>query len=274
LKSDYSAMYSAVSEVVTTGSDLSVFWQELIDAYRDVMVVKTASDAKNYLDLTDAEYERLSSVASSVTLSRLLYHTSVLESTLADLQRARESKRSIAEIALAKMCDAKLDGGTEALLLRIEELEKAVSRLKFGAIAADEAKPAEKGADIKRAAEPKAEGEKRTAANPINESKPLPQATVYTNWSRVVSGIEGAKASIYSPLSKAVALRQGEFDFTIKIDGFFVKIISDSRENMAIIKGLIAECEGIPAERINVNVVQKQREERATLADEIENAFK
>ena len=125
LDKNYSAVYSAIADVVTVGSDLTVFWQELLDAYRDIMVVKNTSGSKAYLDLTDIEYERLTKLASAFTMSKLLYHTSVLEQSLADLLRAKESKRSVAEIALTRMCDAKLSSGAEALLERIEELERA-----------------------------------------------------------------------------------------------------------------------------------------------------
>ena len=57
--------------------------------------------------------------------------------------------------------------------------------------------------------------------------------------------------------------------FLIKIDRFFVKIIGESRENMAIIKGLISECENKPADQIIVNVAAKDAGETETLADEI-----
>ena len=49
------------------------------------------------------------------------------------MQRAQNSKRSIAEIALTRMCDAKASSSPEALALRIEELERELSKLKFGA---------------------------------------------------------------------------------------------------------------------------------------------
>ena len=274
IDADYSAVYKVIANVVMIGSDLSVFWQELLDAYRDIMVVKSTQDAKNYLDLTDAEYEQLTALSSKAGMSKLLYHTSVLEETLGDLQRARESKRSVAEIALTKMCDAKLGKGTEALLERIEELEKTVSRLKFGASVKEDATStlsASSPAPVNQPSE-------KSAAKPT-----MPKASVssfdkepkpYSKWGRVVSGVETAKPSICSPLSKAVALVMPDGSFLIKVDAFFVKIIGENRENVAIIKGLIAECENIEPESVILNIAPKQAGEISTLADEIENALK
>ena len=268
INSDYSAVYRAVANTVMIGSDLTVFWQELLDAYRDLMVVKSTHDAKNYLDLTDFEYSQLSSLAEKATMAKLIYHSSVLEATLADLQRARESKRSVAEIALTRMCDSRLGAGPEAMLERIEELEKTVSKLKFGAVSA--------------VSEPVAEV-KPEQAKP--EEKPAPKQSVpapaefgaetkhYSKWSRVVSGVEAIKPSIASPLSKAAALVNSDGSILLKVDAFFVRIIGENRENMSIIKGIIAECEGKTADAINISVVPKTSSDTVTLADEIERAL-
>ena len=266
VNADYSGVYRAVANTVMIGTDLTVFWQELLDAYRDLMVVKSTQDAKNYLDLTDVEYAQLSSLAAKATMSKLIYHSSVLESTLADLQRARESKRSVAEIALTRMCDSRLGAGTEAMLQRIEELEQTVSRLKFGVVM-QEAPKKETPQEQKSCEMPKTFPETKAEAKPIGEPKH------YGKWAKVVSGIEGVKPSICSPLSKAVALVNPDGSFNIKIDAFFVKIIGDSRENMAIIKNLIAECEEKNADEIIVTVAPKASTDVATLADEIEQAL-
>ncbi len=265
---NYSAVYSGIAKVVMLGADITVFWQELLDAYRDIMIIKSSSDAKNYLDLTDAEYQKLTILASSFTMTRLLYHTSVLEKTLSDLQIARESKRSVAEIALIKMCDPKLEGGSEALLLRIEELESAVSKLKFGVALSIGDAPEKK---VKSTIEKAPVQEKKKPEELIEKNT---EAKSYSNWRKVVSLIEPVKRSILSPLQKAVATVMPDGSFLIKVDSFFVKVIGESRENMAIIKGFIAECENKPPEDIVINIAAKSAGEVSTLADEIENALK
>ena len=270
LSSDLTAVYAALSEVIAKGSDISVFWSELIDAYRDLLVVKTSKSAKTYLDLTDTEYERLSSLAESFSMPKLLYHTSVLEDTVSDLQRAREAKRSIAEIALAKMCSPKLECSKEALLLRIEELERSVSRLKLGVGASEptsEPKPEIK-TEAKSAVPPAAVTEIKPA-NTVSAAKDEP----YRSWGRVVAGVEGLKPSIYTPLSKAAVTKGADGVINIKIDAFFVGIVGDDKENIAILKGLIAECEGVSKDEVKIKILPKAKGESATLADELFGAI-
>jgi len=269
LRSDYSAVYKAVGNVVMLGSDVTVFWQELLDAYRDIMVVKNTSDSKTYLDLTDAEYDKLTELASSFTMAKLLYHTSVLESTLGDLQRARESKRSVAEIALTRMCDPRLGKGEESLLLRLEELERTVSRLKLsGGISA----PTSVSAPEPVKTEAKEQPSSTSSAQATFMSGDAPKQ--YSKWGRVVAAVEVAKAAIYSPLAKAVALLMPDGSYQIKVDQFFVSIIGGNPENVAIVKGAIAECEGKSVAEIAINIVPKEAGEVSTLADELEKALK
>ena len=269
LHSDYSAVYKAIGSVVMLGSDISIFWQELLDAYRDIMVVKNTSDSKSYLDLTDAEHEKLTELASEFTMAKLLYHTTVLESTLGDLQRARESKRSVAEIALTRMCDPRLGKGEESLLLRLEELERTVSRLKLsGSVSASVAPTPSNDHSTKNEVEEKPAP--TVDISSVSEKTSIP----YSKWGRAVAAIESAKAAIYSPLAKAVALVMPDGSYLIKLDKFFVSIIGGNPENMAILKGAIAECEAKNPADISVAVVPKEVGEVSTLADELENALK
>lgn len=278
-KSDYSSVYSSIANVVMLGNDLSVFWQELLDAYRDIMILKSASDPKNYLDLTDAEYTQLESLAGNLTMAKLLYHTSVLESTLADLQRARESKRSVAEIALTRMCDSRLGSGDEALLLRVEELEKAVSRLKFAGPVKSEPQKNEL---------PKAQVQKETAKEATSEAKTEEKSTSisaqavnlpaepkpYTKWGRIAAELVASKSSMSFPLTRAAAFVMPDGSFLLKVDKFFLKLILENQETMAMIRGLIAEYENKSPELVTVKVVEKDSGDTGTAADEIENALK
>ena len=269
LSSDLTSVYSSLSEVIAKGSDISVFWGELIDAYRDLLVVKTSKSAKTYLDLTDTEYDQLQKLAESFTMPKLLYHTSVLEDTVSDLQRAREAKRSIAEIALAKMCSPKLECSKEALLLRIEELERSVSKIKLGVVTAepkDEPKAAPKE-PISAPTPKQASDDAPSAPQPTEQSGP------YRAWGRVVAGVESIKPSIYTPLSKAAVLKCADGTVEIKIEPFFVNIIGDDKENVTILKGLIAECENISKDEVKIRILPKAKGETATLADELFGAI-
>lgn len=259
---DYDTVYGIVHDISMTGSDLSVFWQELIDAYRDVMLVRSMEGARQYLDLTDVEYAAVSALAGQIPSARLVYHVTLLQDALVRMQRSAEGKRSIADITLSRMCDEQLSATPEALAARIQTLEREVSRLRLGVRTApapgQEAPPVE----VVREEAPPA---------PTPAAAPVEQR--YDGWGAVVKQIESLKPSIYAPLTKAAVLRGADGGFLIKLDAFFSRIIAGSAENLSLLRAVLAEQEGVAPESIKLTVVEKAAGEVGNLADEVEQAL-
>ncbi len=270
-RSDFSAVYKIIDEVVSGSADISVFWQELIDSYRDIMVVKNSDMAKEYLDLTETEFESLSKIAESFSMAKLSYHATLLEEALADMQRSQNSKRSVAEIALTRMCDSKLLATPEALALRIEELEKQISMIKMGAIS------------VAPVTEARTEPEKPVASNTeapakktenAQKEEALPSyAKPFALWNSVIDRISEFKPPLAAGLRKGEAYTVAEYSYLIKLDAFFAERLSKSPSEMAVLKGAIAEKEGIAHENVRIKIVAASN---ASLnhANEIENALK
>ncbi len=126
-KSNFDAIFAAVNEVVGSSKDISVFWQELISYYRDMLVMKTTSSAQKYLDLTENEGERLKKSCELFTKQTLLWHCRILDEALYTMQKAGAAKRIVAEMALIKMSDSMLDTSMDAVLSRISKLENSVA---------------------------------------------------------------------------------------------------------------------------------------------------
>lgn len=125
--SNFDAIFSIVDTIVRSSKDISVFWQDLISFYRDMLVIKATASADKYLDLTTNEAERLKKTAELFSKENLLYHCRILDDTLYMMQRSSATNRMLAEMALMKLCDASLDTSPDALLSRISKLEMTVA---------------------------------------------------------------------------------------------------------------------------------------------------
>lgn len=124
---DFDTLFGTVEEVVASSRDLSVFWQELISFYRDMLVIRTTKDAGQYLDLTDSEQDALRAVASRFDRETLLFHIGLLEDALFAMQKAYAVKRTVAEVTLVRLCDPALDTSAPAILARLSRLEEQVA---------------------------------------------------------------------------------------------------------------------------------------------------
>ena len=128
---DYETIFAAIDEVVRSSRDITVFWQDLISVYRDLLVVKSSKNATSYLDLTDSEAKALGEIASAFTVERLSYHCSMMQEAMLAMQKANAVRRITAELTLVRMCDERLSGTTEAMLSRIADLEASIAMGNF-----------------------------------------------------------------------------------------------------------------------------------------------
>ncbi len=132
-------LFDIVAELYSSSGDLSIFWQELISFYRDMIVVKTVKKMnegelrKDILDLTESEYEKLKMLADRFKYETLMYHFTVLDKVLpATSGRSGISGRIAAEMALIRLVTECLDSSPEALSERISKLEDLI---KSGSVA-------------------------------------------------------------------------------------------------------------------------------------------
>ncbi len=268
---NFVATYDVISEVVLSGADLSVFWQDLLDAYRDMMVVKNYPEAKAYLDLTEDEYAALKGLCAKFSMQKIYYHTSLLSAALSDMQRAGESKRSVAEIALTRMCEPKLMATPEALSVRLEQAEREISRMKISISAGGVAAPAEEAVSVAREEPMPASAPAEKA--PEAEAKAAfaqEAACVYERWSRVIERIGELKRPLSAKFIGARVEHAGNV-FTITMKPFFAKSLAASAEDITLVKGAIAEVEGLPIAGLTLQIREKSDGPLVSLAGELES---
>jgi DNA polymerase-3 subunit gamma/tau len=133
---NFEALFSAVADVVASSKDVMVFWQELVSFWRDMLVAKSTRNVADYLDLTAPDFELLRDAAAKFTTAELVYHSSLLDDALVNMQKIPQNKRNFAEITLVKLASPELLVNTDALLARLSTLEDKIKLLGTAPIAA------------------------------------------------------------------------------------------------------------------------------------------
>ena len=224
---NYEFLFKEIDEVVTSSKDIMVFWQDLISLYRDLLVVKTVRDSAKYLDLTDFELRCLNKLATKFTREMLIYHCRMLEDALSDMQTSGAVKRIIAELCFVKMCDEALSTSTEALLLRISNLE---ARLVSGDFvqpkARDEVKEEKpkKKEKVEEKVEPKQEmvfaNEPQPKVKQVEISPDAKTTKPLKAWSEAVQTIQPIDNGAYAFLKKTRAYVGVDDKIHVLYDGF------------------------------------------------------
>ncbi len=164
---DFEFLFRELDSVVTSSKDITVFWQDLISLYRDLLIVKSVKDSAKYLDLTDFELENITALADRFSRQMLIYHCKMLEEALASMQTSGALKRIVAELCFVKMCDDNLSTSNEALLLRMSKLE---AKLASGDFAPS------KPADVEKSDKKSTDGDKKAPAKTQETVKAETQA--------------------------------------------------------------------------------------------------
>lgn len=127
---DYDTIFAEIGKMYASSKDLAVFWTDLIAFYRDMLVVKTTKNSREYLDLSERQYAELMEIAGRFAAETLIYHSKLLDEALVSMRMSNSSKRLIAEMTLVRMCDERFSATNEALASRLTLLE---DKLKSGA---------------------------------------------------------------------------------------------------------------------------------------------
>lgn len=256
---DYPTLYRLLSDVVNSAQDLTVFFTELISYSRDLVVVKTLGDAAaSYLDLSDAAFRSLSERAKRIPLGRLLYQSRLLEETLEILRRSGGDRRATAELALTRLAEPRLSTSPEAMLSRIEELEKQVALLRTGAsvpqTAAKKPSPAvtdtpaapvkeepreeKKPAPEARPADPPApekNREEKSGKTDAETSAPIPK------WNLILDEFGRIKPSLVSFMRGSTATVSGGIATVTLTVGMFLSFVDGDETAKAVLVSLLSE---------------------------------
>lgn len=135
-RSDAHSIFNIVQTVVESSKDISVYWSELTEFWRDMLVCKFLDDnaTVSYLDLTEPELRVLKDASRRFTREALSYHFELLDEALREMTRLPQTKRLTAELTLMKMSDASLSSSQSALLARISALEEKISLMESSGV--------------------------------------------------------------------------------------------------------------------------------------------
>ena len=130
-KNDTSAIFQIIGNVASSSKDISVFWTELTEFWRDMLVCKFLPEAErhDYFDLTEPEERLLLDAARRFTAEALSCHFALLDDALKSMSRLPQTKRLTAELTLLKMSNPAFDTDPASLLSRIAALEEKISLL-------------------------------------------------------------------------------------------------------------------------------------------------
>ncbi len=120
---DTKGVFELVSRLVQEGQDLRHVTNEVLAHFRNLLLVKTAPGQHDLLDATDDEAERLTAQAAKFSAAELGRVIALLIDAQTDMRWTTSPRLSL-ELALIRATIPETDAAPEALVSRLERLER------------------------------------------------------------------------------------------------------------------------------------------------------
>jgi DNA polymerase-3 subunit gamma/tau len=249
---DAAAVYGTVDRVVEAGHDPRRFSVDLLDRFRDLILLDAVPDAGER-GLIDVPQDQLTHMADQAvrlgggTLTRYaeIVHTALIE------MRGTTAPRLVLELLCARMLLPDASADAAAVLQRLERLER---RFSAGAPPQPEPKPARRGAEPTATVRPKATDrpaaetplEAPQAASVVAEPAPaaprepgeLDAVALRSLWPEVLNVIESGSRTIRALLEGSQVLETSGNKVTLAVRASLAKRLSEERNVSVIAHGL------------------------------------
>jgi DNA polymerase-3 subunit gamma/tau len=170
---DAAAVYGTVDRVVEAGHDPRRFAADLLDRFRDLILLDAVPDAaaRGLIDAPQDQVERMADQAARLGGATVTRHAEIVHTALLEM-RGTTSPRLVLELLCARMQLPDASGDAAALLQRVERLERRATAV--GEPIASVPAPARPAPAPARASKPVPEPTPAPAMAP--EPKPAPSA--------------------------------------------------------------------------------------------------
>lgn len=122
---DSSAALNVISKLHQNSYDMERLCVEMINHFRNFLIVKTVNKSRELIICTDDEYNTIVSSARNFSLARIIFALDLFQTTLTVIKGGANSRIEM-EMSFIKLCNPKLESSADALLDRISALERAV----------------------------------------------------------------------------------------------------------------------------------------------------
>lgn len=278
-------LLEAINKLVDNGKDLSVFVKDLNGHLRDMLVAKLCDKPSDLIDRESSELDRLINQAQGASETRLVRAVEILSELLAVIKKSSQP-RILLELALIKICRPSQEDSYDALIDRIELLEKQVKdnsqrlpRQMTEAVAVYEKEPSPNASidivervpakeDYESDPGPESSLEPDSIPMPKDEGAKAKVKDPMANWSQILELVRKDRIAIYGLLADAKPrLKENRLILYFPpMQGFYAAAI-DKEDNKAYLEGLIKQLTGTDL-RLKCLIEDEDMIEAETVEDE------
>lgn len=200
-----------IDQLYHSSKDMARLCEELSVYFRNMMLIKTMKDASAFIPVSEEEFQSLTKQALSLSLTAILHGLDAIQDALEKIYRGANARITF-EMTMIQLCTPQLDTNAEALLRRIDALErKAIAPTVTVSTAVSSASEENDGVASQQAAAP-AEAGSGDSKEPTSKAVPTEVVpnTLETDGvsSSSITTAEGLPANMQTTAAKRITVPQ------------------------------------------------------------------
>lgn len=192
-----------INDLYCGSADMTRLTEELTSHFRNLLVLKSVKDARDFLAVTGDEAEKLRQQSEMFSAEFIIHGINSFSETL-DRMSKGTSRRTELELCLIRLCNPRLDNSGEALLRRIAVIE---DKLKQG-VFTTEAMPVPK--PVQSAPE---DGVKEVQNSASRSVPSADDAVPVDSWQEIVEELKPRSMPLYSALRNSMGYEKDGYIF-------------------------------------------------------------
>ena len=234
-----------IDQLYRGSKDMARLCEELSVYFRNMMLIKTMKDARAFIPVSEEEFQSLTKQALSLSLTAILHGLDTIQDALEKIYRGANARITF-EMTMIQLCTPQLDTSAEALLRRIDALErKAIAPTAASSVSAEN-----DGVAAQQVTAPAA------SSDVTAQQVTVPAVSNDVAVQQVTTSLETASSSSQEPISKVPS--EAVVPNTLKTDGISSSSITNVEE-------LPANMQTTAAKRITISQEPAQQVSEETV---------
>lgn len=250
IEGDSIGLIYKLEQIITDGRDLAQFVSDFTWYLRNLMLINSATDASQVLELSEENMKLLKEDATLTDMNGIMRYIRVF-SELSGQLKGSSQKRVMVEVALIKLTRPAMENNMDSLLDRIKVLER---QMETGLEAAARAAASGAYSGIGKGAGTNAEGtdgnsragEAAASAKKVKPARSEDIVEVIKNWRSICNGLSLSLKPILERYTTKANGGGNKLQLIYDSDMYYTMV--NTPENIAVIKSVIAEKTGLDME--------------------------
>ncbi len=229
---DMTSALKAVDEAYNLSVDIQRLCVELMELFRDILVVKLTKNPEKILNCMPDRLDFIREHEKDFTPTKLVSLVSLLTSTATRISQTSYKKAEF-EMAVIRMINESLDNSNEALLQRISALESALKQTQF-----------EKVQPIIEQHKPTPQPEPARTPEPQPADSPSMPDTPYEKWGEILDKLSSINLPLAGALRGSQMYLSDKYALIDTQNTFFLELIRKNSDAKVALKQAIFEITG------------------------------